>query len=91
MNASFLYPATLIIAGLIVLVLVIYLVLIIVALRGAGTKLKKLKGQLDKVAADTRPLSQQVHTFNGDLEVLRNDLSSVNGHLAGVVRILHLK
>jgi type VI protein secretion system component VasK len=91
MNTSFLYPATLIIVGLLVLVLVIYLTLIIVALRRAGTKLKKLKGRLEKTAAATNPLSGYVNAINGDLEDLLKGVSSVNRHMAGVVRILKLK
>lgn len=91
MNASFLYPATLIITGLLVLVLVVYLILIIMALRRAGNNLKKLKGRLEKVAADTQPLSDHVTNVNGVLEDLLRGLSSVNGHMAGVVRILTLK
>ena len=90
MDASILYPATLIIAGLIVLVLVVYLVLIIIALRRAGTHLKNLAGGLQKIVDDTAPLEGNLTTINGALSQLNNGLSSVDGHLVAIAKVLKL-
>lgn len=91
MNSSFLYPATLVIVGLIVLALVFYLTMIIIYLRRAGTKLKKLKDKLEKVSKDTHPLTKHITTINNNLEDLLQGMNSVNGHFAGLVQILKLK
>lgn len=90
MDASILYPATLIIVGLVVLVLVIYLILIIVALRRAGTHLENLAGGLQKIANDTQPLSENLATINGALSQLHLGLTSVDGHLVNIAKVLKL-
>ena len=90
MDASILLPATLIITGLIVLVLVVYLVAIIVALRRAGNHLKALAGGLEKIVDDTEPLSGHLETINTALGQLHGGLSSVDRHLVGIARVLRL-
>jgi len=90
MNTSILYPVTLIIVGLLVLVLVIYLVLIIVALWRGGTKLKKLAGGLQQIADNTEPLSVHLNTINGALGSLPEELFLVDKHLLGIAKILKL-
>jgi uncharacterized membrane-anchored protein YhcB (DUF1043 family) len=88
MNSTFLYPATLVVVGLLVLALVIYLTLIIIHLWRAGTKLKKLKERLDKVASDSHPLTDHVTNINNALEVFLQGMKSVNGHFARIVQKL---
>ena len=90
MDASILYPATLIIAGLIVLVLVIYLVLIIIALRRAGNHLQNLAGGLQKIVDDSKPLEGNLGTINSALSQLNDGLSSVDGHLVAIAKVLKL-
>ena len=81
---------TYVVAGLVVLVLVVYLVGIIVALWRAGTHLAGLAGGLEKVAADTEPLVGRVSTINGALGSLRDRLAAVDQHLLGIARVLKL-
>lgn len=90
MDRTTLLFATVIIVALLVLVLVIYLILIIVALRRAGTHLEGLAGGLQKIAADTGPLSEKVSTINGALHQLHGGLSSVDGHLVAIAKVLKL-
>jgi hypothetical protein len=90
MDSSILLPATLIITGLIVLVLVIYLIAIIIALRRAGNHLEALAGGLRKIAEDTTPLSGRLETINGTLGKLREGLSSADQHLIAISRVLKL-
>ena len=90
MNTSFLFMATVIIVVLLVLVLVVYLILIIVALRRAGTHLKGLAGGLQKIAKDTQPLGDKVTVINGALIKLHGGLSSVDGHLVAIAKVLKL-
>lgn len=90
MDSSFLFVATLVIVGLLVLVLVIYLILIIVALRRAGTHLQELAGGLQKISEDTKPLENKVGTINGALQQLHGGLSSVDGHLVAIAKVLKL-
>jgi len=90
MSTSFLFIATLVIVALLVLVLVVYLIMIIVALRKAGTHLKELAGGLQKIAKDTKPLNEKVTTINGALEQLLGGLSSVDGHLVSIAKVLKL-
>ncbi len=78
------------IVGLVVLVLVIYLVLIIVALRRAGTHLEKLAGGLQKIVDDTAPLPDKLGTINGALSQLLGGLTSVDGHLVGIAKVFKL-
>lgn len=90
MDNSILLPATLIITGLVVLVLVIYLVLIIVALRRAGDHLQNLAGGLQKIVDDTEPLTGHLGVINGALTKLHGGLSSVDDHLIGIAKVLKL-
>ncbi len=90
MTTSILFTATLIIVALVVLVLVIYLVLIIVALRRAGNHLEQLAGGLQKIADDSAPLSERLGTINNALTQLHTGLSSVDGHLVAVAKVLKL-
>lgn len=90
MDTSTLFIATLIIVVLLVLVLVVYLILIIVALRRAGTHLEGLAGGLQKIADDTDPLGKKVTTINGALSQLQGGLSSVDGHLVAIAKVLKL-
>lgn len=90
MDSSILFPATLIITGLIVAVLVVYLILIIVALRRAGNNLEALAGGLQKIVDDTDPLKDHLGTANGALSKLLAGLSSVDDHLAAIARVLKL-
>lgn len=90
MDASILYSATLIIVGLVVLVLVIYLIGIIIALRKAGTHLENLAGGLQKIADDTDSLPAHLSTINQSLKKLHGGLSSVDKHLVSIARIFNL-
>ena len=90
MTASILYMATLIIVGLVVAVLVVYLVLIIVALRRAGNHLEKLAGGLQKIASDTAPLPEKLGTINGALSQLHGGLLSVDKHLVDIAKVFKL-
>tara|TARA_R100000935_G_scaffold21665_1_gene40097 strand:- start:12480 stop:12755 length:276 start_codon:yes stop_codon:yes gene_type:complete len=90
MNASILFIATLVIVGLLVTVLVIYLILIIVALRRAGNQLQTLAGGLQKIVDDSSPLAGKVGTINSALIKLQEGLSSVDNHLINVAKVLKL-
>lgn len=90
MNADTLFIATLIIVGLLVLVLVIYLILIIIALRRAGTNLKNLAGGLQKIRDNTNPLGEKVSVINSAMQKLHGGLSSVDGNLVAIARVLRL-
>jgi len=76
--------------GLIVLVLVIYLILIITALRRAGNNLEELAGGLEKIARDSKPLSEHLDTINGALTKLHAGLDAVDNHLLGIAKVLKL-
>ena len=65
------------IVALVVLILVLYLILIIIALWKAGTYLQQLAGGLQKIADDTKPLSDRLGTINGALGQLRDRKSVV--------------
>ncbi|MBX2815508.1 MAG: hypothetical protein KTR24_05915 [Saprospiraceae bacterium] len=82
--------STLIIVGLVVLVLVVYLILIIVALRRAGTHLEQLAGGLQQIVEDSTPLEGHLGTINGALTQLHGGLSSVDGHLVEIAKVLKL-
>lgn len=90
MNASILFIATLVIVGLLVTVLVIYLVLIIVALRKAGNQLQTLAEGLHKIVDDSSPLAGKLGTINSALIKLQGGLSSVDNHLINVAKVLKL-
>lgn len=76
--------------ALVVLVLVIYLIGIIIALRKAGNHLKDLAGGLKKIENDSTPLAAHLTTVNGALDQLHGGLSSVNKHLAAIAGVLKL-
>jgi uncharacterized phage infection (PIP) family protein YhgE len=90
MNASILFIATLVIVGLLVTVLVIYLILIIIALRRAGNQLQTLAGGLQKIVNDSSPLAGKIGTINSALTTLQGGLSSVDNHLINVAKVLKL-
>ena len=90
MDSNILFIATLVITGLIVLALGIYLVLIIAALRKAGDNLEELAGGLQQVAQDSQPLADRLGTINAALTQLHGGLSSVDGHLVGIAKVLKL-
>ena len=87
---DYLFMATLIVVALVVLVLVIYLVGIIIALRRAGNYLADLAGGLQKIEKDTGPLAGYLTTINGALDTLHGGLSSVNKHLGAIAGVLKL-
>lgn len=90
MNPTILFIATLVIVGLLVTVLVIYLILIIVALRRAGNQLETLAGGLQKIVEDSTPLSGKIGTINSALSTLQGGLSSVDNYLVNVAKVLKL-
>jgi uncharacterized phage infection (PIP) family protein YhgE len=90
MNFSILFIATLVIVGLLVAVLVIYLILIIIALRRAGNQLQILAGGLQKIVNDSSPLAEKIGTINSALTTLQAGLSSVDNHLINVAKVLKL-
>ena len=73
---------------IVVLALVVYLIGIILALRGASRNLQQLAGGLEAVVQDSAPLSDKLTTINGALGQLLAGLVSVDGHLAAVARLL---
>jgi uncharacterized protein YoxC len=79
---------TLAVVLIVVVALVIYLLLIIRALRGANRNLQQLAAGLDQIARDTQPLTDKLTTINGALGQLLAGLLAVNGHLAGVAKLL---
>ncbi len=81
---------TLVIVGLLVIVLVVYLVGIILALRRAGSELERLAGGLQKIVDDTAPLTAQVGTVNDALRRLHAGLRSVDHHLVGIAWAMRL-
>ena len=88
--STLLVGLTFVVTGLVVLVLVVYLIGIIIALRRAGTHLEGLAGGLQQIADDTTPLSGHVSTINNALTTLRDGLNSVDQHLVGIARVLKL-
>ena len=87
---DYLFMATLVVVALVELVLVIYLVGIIIALRRAGNYLSDLAGGLQKIEKDTSPLNDHLTTINGALDTLHGGLSSVNKHLGAIAGVLKL-
>ncbi len=87
---DYLFIATLIVVGLVVLVLVIYLVGIIICLFRGAAHLKALAGGLQKIENDTAPLAEKLTIINGALGQLHGGLSSVNAHLGAIAKVLKL-
>ena len=87
---DYLFIATLIVVGLVVLVLVIYLVGIIIYLFRGAAHLKALAGGLQKIENDTAPLAEKLTTINGALGQLHGGLASVNVHLGAIAKVLKL-
>lgn len=73
---------------LVVLALVVYLLGIIIALNKGNNSLKELAGGLDQVVNNTKPLTKKLETINGALSELLNGLVAVDGHLAGMAKLL---
>ncbi len=71
----------------VVLVLVVYLVGIIIALRGAKNSLAKLAGGLVAVRDNTQPLGRHIEAINGGLSTLLKGLLAVNSDLAAIVKV----
>lgn len=87
---NYLFIATLVVVGLVVLVLVIYLVGIIIYLFRGAAHLKALAGGLQKIENDTAPLAEKLTTINGALGQLHGGLASVNTHLGAIAKVLKL-
>ena len=79
---------TLIVVLVVVLALVVYLLGIIVALRGANRNLYQLAGGLDQIVKDTQPLPSKLGAINGALGQLLGGLLAVEGDLATVAQLL---
>ena len=86
--ASILTIITFIVVGIVVIALVIYLLGIIFALRGANKNLYQLAGGLEQIAEDTQLLSDKLVAINTALGELQNRLLAVNGDLAAIVKLL---
>jgi predicted PurR-regulated permease PerM len=84
---STLAAITLAVVLIVVVALVIYLLRIIVALRGASRNLYQLAGGLDQIVKDTQPLPDKLTTINGALSQLLNSLLQVEGHLSSVAKL----
>jgi hypothetical protein len=78
---------TLIVVALVVVVLAVYLISFILALVAANRNLKQLAGGLELIASQSDPLPRELTTINGALVELLHGLQSVDGHLAGIVRV----
>ena len=72
---------------IVVLVLVVYLLGIIIALRRANQNLYQLAGGLDVIVKDTQPLSDKLGTINGALSQLLAGLLAVDEDLAAVAKL----
>lgn len=72
---------------IVVLVLVVYLLGIIIALRRANQNLYQLAGGLDAIVKDTQPLSDKLGTINGALSQLLAGLLAVDEDLAAVAKL----
>ena len=72
---------------IVVLVLVVYLLGIIIALRRANRNLYQLAGGLDAIVKDTQPLPDKLSTINGALNQLLTGLLAVDGDLAAVAKL----
>lgn len=78
---------TLGVTAAIVVVLVVYLLGIIIALRGAAKNLEQLAGGLVSVRDSTAPLPDHVENLNAGLSSLLTGLLDVNGNLAAIVEV----
>lgn len=78
---------TLALVGAIVLALVVYLVGIIWALRGAAQNLEALAAGLISVRDSTKPLPDHLTHLNGGLSELLKGMLDVNGNLADIVQL----
>lgn len=85
--AAVLFYISLAVVAVVVLVLVVYLLGIIFALRHAGSNLQQLAGGLEAIAGHTQPLPEKVETINGALGQLLTGLLAVDGDLASVARL----
>lgn len=81
---------TLAAALIVVVVLVIYLVGIIIALRRAGDHLAALAGGLQAIIDNTAPLAGHLTTINGALSALDEGLEAVDDNLVGVAGVFKL-
>ena len=79
---------SLVVVLIVVLALVIYLLRIILALRGASRNLYQLAGGLDAIVKDTQPLTGKLSTINGALTQLLSELLAVEANLAAVAKLL---
>ncbi len=79
---------SLVVVLIVVLALVVYLLGIIMALRGASRNLYQLAGGLDAIVKDTQPLTGKLTTINGALGQLLTDLLAVEANLAAVAKLL---
>ena len=79
---------TLTVVLIVVLALVVYLLGIILALRGANRNLQQLAGGLEAIVKDTQPLPGKLGTINDALSQLLTGLLAVDGHLAAVAKLL---
>jgi uncharacterized phage infection (PIP) family protein YhgE len=70
------------------LTLVVYLLLIIKALRNASKNLYELAGGLDQIVQNSQPLPEKLTTINGALGQILTGLLSVNGNLAAAAQLL---
>jgi hypothetical protein len=75
------------VTAIVVVVLVVYLVGIIIALRQTKNDLAKLAGGLIAVRDNTQPLPEHIQNINGGLSALLGELVNVNGNLAAIVSV----
>lgn len=78
---------TLVVVALVVVVLAVYLISFALTLVAANRNLKQLVGGLEAIQSHSDPLPQHLTTINGALVELLHGLQSVDGHLAGIVRV----
>lgn len=83
-----LFYITLVVLLVVVVALVVYLLGIMMALRGANRNLTQLAGGLEAIAKDTQPLAGKLTTINGALSQLLTGLLAVDGHLGRVAALL---
>ncbi|MDP8950503.1 MAG: hypothetical protein M3N00_09770 [Actinomycetota bacterium] len=85
---SILTILTLAAVAVVVLVLVVYLVGIAFYLWQADRHLAELVEGLRAVRNNAHPLPEHLHTINGALKALRDDLRGTNRHLEGAGQTL---
>lgn len=85
---------TIIVTALVVVVLAVYLIAILVTLRGVGggdkSDLGRLAGGLEAIEQNTAPLPNDLQTINGALAALLDTLRLVDDHLTSTARALGL-